>query len=681
MKKLCAIFFVILLILTLSGVCKANEANKFVIVLLDQLTLKEIFLLGSDELLSLFERSSTALLNVRTDTGLDSDSTYMAFGEGNRGAQYGGIPGLLGTILQENERKVATIGNSDYGLEEHRQVVTIASNDSGYLFFHDNGDDLMTSDPTFPKKERTDYRKLSAAFKQAYATNDLILLEVGDIARIKTGLDREVISQAGSNALVRGTLARFDILLREIEDTLDLSRDYLMLVAPSPDPRQAAKGYRLSWVLLTGGDFSSRCFLTTGTTRRPGLATISDLAPTLLEFFDIDTPVIMNGRPLYASSMDSGGLESLLRRNRQIFRTSEWRPWYIKGFILIQIVALSLIALTIFSKFTYKREWWRVIGALLLGIMSVPVLFVVLSPYAIGYFNLYFLLLIGVAYGISLLLRKFHLENLTAIIILINLTLLVIVWDILRGSPLMASSLLGYCPIIGARFYGIGNEYMGVLIGGALVGWTSLVDHFSWLKERRLFLTPLFFATIMLLVGFPMLGANFGGLLTAMAAFPLTYVLMFEKHKRRRIIVISATLMFLVLCFVILIDANGWAGSETHIGKTVHLIKDQGFSALWEIIVRKASMNIKLLRWTIWTRVLLAFIVVLALLFKRPKGVLKEIVQEYPNLKLGYIGVIFGSVVTMIVNDSGVVAAATLLFFGVLSLLYLVLQKVELNRT
>lgn len=681
MKKLCAIVLVMLIILTVPSVCKANSSGKFVVVLLDQLTLKEIRLFGSDELLALFERSSTALLNVRTDTGLDTDSTYLAFGAGNRGAEYGAIPGLLGNLLHGNNCKVAAIGNSDYGLEEYRQVVTIASDDNGYLFFRDTGGDLLMSDPTFPKKERTDYQKLAAAFEKAYSTNDLILLEVGDIARIKTGLDREVISQAGANALVRGTLARFDILLRQIERTMNPTHDTLMLVAPSPDPRQAQKGYRLSWVLLTGGDFSKRSLLETGTTRRPGIATISDLAPTLLDFFSIATPGSMNGRQLHVSSVDSGGLESLLRRYRQIFRTSAWRSWYIKGFILIQIVVLSLIALTIFSKFTYKRAWWRMIGAVLLGIMAVPLLFVVLSPYAIGYFKLYFLLTLGVAFAISLVIRKLHLENLTAVIILVNLTSLIIIVDILRGSPLMAGSLLGYCPIIGARFYGIGNEYMGVLIGGTLVGWTALIDHFTWLRERKLFLTPLIFALIMLLVGFPTLGANFGGLLTAVAAFPLTYVLMFEKSKRRSILVISVILMFLVVALTILIDTNGWFGPETHIGRMVHLISDKGFSALWEIMMRKARMNLKLLRWTIWTRVLLAFIVVLALLFKRPKGVLKEIIQEYPNLALGFIGVIFGSVVTMIVNDSGVVAAATLLFFGVLSLLYLVLQKVEINRT
>jgi len=40
-----------------------------------------------------------------------------------------------------------------------------------------------------------------------------------------------------------------------------------------------------------------------------------------------------------------------------------------------------------------------------------------------------------------------------------------IVGDIVLGNALMQVSILGYDPIVGARFYGIGNEYMGLLAG------------------------------------------------------------------------------------------------------------------------------------------------------------------------------------------------------------------------
>ncbi len=222
---------------------------------------------------------------------------------------------------------------------------------------------------------------------------------------------------------------------------------------------------------------------------------------------------------------------------------------------------------------------------------------------------------------------------------------------------------------------------MGFLVGGTLMGWTGILDLFKWLKKRKVILTPIVFICVMSIIGFPRLGANFGGALTAIFAFTSTYVLMFEKRKRARFVLITAGVMLLILSIFILIDTYSWTGERSHFGQTIHLLKSQGFSAVIKIIYRKLSINFKLLRWTIWTRVLITFIIVLALLFKRPRGVLSELVLAMPNLSLGFVGVIIGSVVTMIVNDSGVVAAATLLFYAILPLVYLIYRKIEITLT
>ena len=50
-----------------------------------------------------------------------------------------------------------------------------------------------------------------------------------------------------------------------------------------------------------------------------------------------------------------------------------------------------------------------------------------------------------------------------------SLTALVLVGDGLTGTTLVSNSALSEYALSGIRFYGIGNEYMGVLIGGALL--------------------------------------------------------------------------------------------------------------------------------------------------------------------------------------------------------------------
>ena len=53
----------------------------------------------------------------------------------------------------------------------------------------------------------------------------------------------------------------------------------------------------------------------------------------------------------------------------------------------------------------------------------------------------------------------------------------------------MKVSMLGYDPIGGSRYYGLGNEYMGVLIGSLVIGCMVLLD----LVEKKKRIRPLIF--------------------------------------------------------------------------------------------------------------------------------------------------------------------------------------------
>ena len=53
--------------------------------------------------------------------------------------------------------------------------------------------------------------------------------------------------------------------------------------------------------------------------------------------------------------------------------------------------------------------------------------------------------------------------------LIFSLTAIVLLGDGLAGTPLVSQSVLSSYALAGIRFYGIGNEYMGLLIGGALL--------------------------------------------------------------------------------------------------------------------------------------------------------------------------------------------------------------------
>ncbi len=677
MRKIWITLLVIITLLSITCSTQAENPGKFIIILLDQLSLQEVSHFGDSELIDLLDNSAQALMNVRTDKGIESQYTYQAFGAGSRGEEYGAIPGLLGQTLKDYNLKAALYGNTDYGIEENREAVTIIMDENGQIDYGDISKDMLLQDLDFPGGWRTDYRQLSQAFRQGYAEYEVIVLEVGDIARIKRAVSLQEINTENMESLINQTLLRVSSLISEIRETIKEEEDQLMIVAPTPD-QVSEYAAKLTWVSLSGQNDVG--ILSTATTRRPGLVTISDLAPTILSYFQISSPPEIIGRPIYAVDNIHGGIGRLLQLQVRIQRTSEWRPWYIKAFILIQIIILILATMTFFARKYAIGHWWKIITTLILGVILIPLTFLIFSPYLIPDFGAYLVFFVAII-GIFTWLAKHYLRPpIFQIVFITVVTVLLILIDIIRKSPWMSSSLLGYCPVIGARYYGIGNEFMGILIGGTLLGWTGLLDYVGWLKERRLVLTPLVFLGVTILIGIPALGANFGGTVTALAAFGFTYVLMFERSRRFKIILVSLLAIILFLSIIIISDTYSWTGERSHLGQTIHLLKDQGISALYAIISRKLSMNLKLLRWTIWTRVLLTFIAVLALLFKRPKGYLQALISDHPNFTLGFMGVILGSVITMMVNDSGVVAAATLLFFAVHPLIYLFLKEAESDQ-
>ncbi|MCS5695928.1 hypothetical protein [Desulfofundulus thermocisternus] len=116
---------------------------------------------------------------------------------------------------------------------------------------------------------------------------------------------------------------------------------------------------------------------------------------------------------------------------------------------------------------------------------------------------------------------------------------------------------------------------------------------------------------------------------------------------------------------------------QSHIGRNTALVLQGGWPVILDIIRRKSEMNIRLVRYTIWSRILLASLGSLAILFYRPVGVMAAIRNKYPDLYKGFIGVTLGSILAFVFNDSGVVAAATTMVFGAPPMIYLVLQELR----
>jgi len=195
---------------------------------------------------------------------------------------------------------------------------------------------------------------------------------------------------------------------------------------------------------------------------------------------------------------------------------------------------------------------------------TVALLPAALAPSAELAYGVFAAAAVGIAAGMGARAVR---ERKSAVVPMLGLLVVVVVLDtLLRGGMVAGSVLSGYYGS-GIRFYGVGNEYMGMLIGAALMS----------VPQRFLGGVG---AGLTLLLGLPMLGANAGGAMAAVVAF-------FPPSKK---LWGRALLPFGVAFFLGFLDRLMPGAVQSHIGQAA----GKGPSAWGTIILRKLAMNARL---------------------------------------------------------------------------------------
>lgn len=594
----------------------------------------------------------------------------------SQNSPYSAPPGYLGTILRENGYPVRVFGNSDITNSPKRPAVGMAMDSRGVVPNGDVGGGTLLSDPGFPGLWRTDYDALLHMLAREERPG-LTVVELGDLERLeKLGnyMEEEVMKAKRLESMTR--IAGF------IQSVIQMSNpetDRILVISPTPRGNNVGSTNYVTPVIALGAGMEPG-LLTSPATRRPGIIKNTDLAPTVLSHFNIDVPAQMPGRSMQVIPMNNApaGLQQLYAG---LELTYEARPPVLRYYVFIQLVLviLSLAAILIPG----RRTLMLVLKPLLLAVMSVPLALLLLPLLPHNTMGALVVQLVAVTTGITVLIHLWlrNYENeLDPFIFISLLTALCIMVDLLLGAPLQKNSLLGYDPVVGARFYGIGNEYMGVLLGSTIIGTTALATRLS--AGRRIMLPAIggFYLLTLYLIAAPQLGTNVGGSIAGAGSFLVTWLLLARVKFNIQTALKTAGAVGLVLLGLIFYDLQRPVENQSHIGRTAELILKGGFGEATNIIQRKLSMNIKLLRYTIWSRIFLASLFSLAILFYRPVGVMQSINTRYPELYRGFVGVVTASLLALAFNDSGVVAAATAMIFGAPPLLYLVIRTLAAEQ-
>ena len=713
---------------TFLGFGEATEKSKVVMVIVDRLSLQDLINSSTPNLHHIVQEGAIGLMNTNTGANRSSLHSYITIGTGNRAVtgNLGGlalnseehylheeahhiyygftgkevsshnlvhlgigqiiqnnqllkqtvVPGALGEALATQGKKLAVLGNADIKLTStpedwRRLAVNIAMNKNGIVDYGEISAHILQYDNSFPFGLSTDWIKLNELYQYLITKADVIVIETGDTARLDEY--KEYLLPYQFQLEKKRVLEKLDNFLGQIIPSIDKEKDLLIFISPTASKAALAIGNSLTPLVVLGKGVEPG-FLTSGTTHRKGIITNLDIAPTIINFFDGTIPYHMSGQPLQSIQADNI-LSTLQAMNEQIVSTSNQRPIVMKTFITLQIIALLIALPIILLSNSIPEGILKFFQLCLFGLATVPFILLILPLLEISSILVTFISLVILCALFTVIVSKLTTHKLDPFIVLGLSTSLGILIDLSLGAPLMKTSLLGYDPIVGARFYGIGNEYSGVLLGSTILGTTALLQRCSSWRKHLEWLVWAYFLVIIFVSASPKFGTDVGGTITSLVAFTLVYFKIKDKKINFKVLLIGGIVVITLLGLLFLFDMSRGGESNTHIGRAARLVETGGWQAAGEIIERKLATNWRLIRYTIWTRVLLTSLAALAILFFRPMGVLRRIIQDYPYLSSGFIGILTASVVGLIFNDSGVVQAATTILYAVFTLVYLVIDE------
>lgn len=705
---------IVLLVMILTTCSYAQENKKVVLIVMNETNYEDLY--NMNTIKELINNGSIGLMNNRTSTKSNKYKAYVTIGAGtraeassnsiesfnlndqtramyvrrtginipskgiinidmprlirlNESGQYGAIPGALGESLHKAGMKTAVIGNGDTLENLIRLAPVIAMDHKGYVDFGNIGQDTLVKDENYPFGLKSNYIRLVDLFKDVYNKAQLTVVDIGDIGRLeryKPNLSDEMYLKQKSKIL-----NDTDKYIKNIIDSVNLKNTRIIIITPYPSSLDIKKGNQLTPVVFYG-DGINKGILTSNTTRRFGIIGNVDVAPSIVDYLKTGT-MNMSGRPVNTISKENN-MDFLITLNDQVISTSKNRYPVLSTFAIFEI-AISLLALImILIENKLKKKITFYYKNILLSTMAVPFTLLILPLFRVHNLFITYVLLIILIILITYITKKISKNALDSLIILSFITTFGLLLDLCTNANLIKSSLLGYDPIIGARYYGIGNEYMGVLIGSTLVFATAIIDRFKLSKIWAI----LTFAITIVIIGFPKLGANVGGTMTAVAAFLFTTLRLFKvKIKLKQFILIGVSIV-LVVSLMAFIDIKV-VKSQSHLAGAINQIIQGGPVMIFLIIKRKISMNMRLIGITIWSKVLMSAILILATLIYRPVGTIGKLIRIYPNLYMGWSGIVMACIVAFFVNDSGVVAAATGIIFLAMSMLYLIFSSFKEN--
>lgn len=432
---------------------------------------------------------------------------------------------------------------------------------------------------------------------------------------------------------------------------LNPERDRLLIAGVPP------RGESLAPVILAGSGLPTGV-LTSATTRTTGIVSDVDLAPTVLQWMGV--PLRVGEHPMHVVRQEPfSTVQSLARRCH----------WNAQGLIPVGVLQVAgglaavLIALRTIGARRASRRTKLLLSVAIGALLSLPA-GTVLAPYLpASLFAQYVANVLLAAAGLSLAAHWGAWEQpFRAYIRACALSALIIIADAVGGQHGVKSSMYSAYALSGIRFYGIGNELMGVLVGCALAwglyGLPTLLRGLLWIAVAGVLATPAW-------------GANIGGLLTSAGGLGCAW----ESGRatgRRLWIRCACWLIGGLLAAIAVMWLDSLSVSPSHAGEAWLRWRSEGWKAVADTFSSKALLMARVLLSPFAWGVLLAIGVALWKL--RHSGMITSLWKDGQEQYLPWLACMMAA---FVFNDSGFVPAAAILGVGVGTVLTHKLQEVE----
>ena len=571
----------------------------------------------------------------------------------NEGRHLPSLPGALGDALARGVRRTAVVGNADLPRDLVRRPARLrpapvalmtsgGSVDGGTV-----GEDVVELDPAAPFGVRADADGVLAEFEAALASADVVLVDPGDLDRVA-----EFASLATPEASAgqrRAALAATDDLLGRVARAA--GPQALLLVVSVVPP---AGEWHLTPVVASGAGVVPG-YLHSLSSRRLGVVTLTDVAPTVLDALSVPVPPGMIGQPLryHPGRADLGHLRQLDRD--AAFRESIYLQ-LTTGYIAVQAL-VYLLAIVAFARLGGAGRAGRPLRLVVLAVSAWPLATFVLRAIpgvaVLGHGAVAVLLAIDAA--IVAVAVRFTRRPLAPLAVIAGATVALLVVDVATGARLQSSSLLGYSLHTAARFTGFGNTAFAVLGSTAVLAAALHVHHAPRRREAVVTAAGLL-AVVAFADGAPSLGSDVGGILTLVPVFALTLLALAGRRISWRTVAATAAATVVVLGVATGIDLLRPVGSRTHLGRLAGRVLEQGWEPLTTTMSRKAAVNVRTYRspWA-WTVPIIAAYMLYVLVWARGWS---RLLPPGSALRTAVVGVLATGLLGYAVNDSGIVVTA-----------------------